>query len=89
MARCCTAAVAKALRSGSVGNGDSHWSLHRKKWMWTKPIERQLDISSTFIRNKELKVALTCCSRERGWPRAAGVNRRQGWHGGTGEATGG
>lgn len=89
MARCCTAVVAKALRSGWEGNGDSHWSLQRKKIMWTRPIEGQLDISSTFMRNKELKVALTCCGGERGWPRAAGVNRRQGRHGGTGKATGG
>lgn len=89
MARCCTAAVAMALRSGSVENGDSHWSLQRKKWMWSQQMERRTDISSTFLRNKELNGALTRCGGEGGWPRAAGVNRRQGWHGGTGEATGG
>lgn len=46
-------------------------------------------VISTFLRNKELTVALTCCGGEGGWPRATRVNRRQGWHGGTGEATGG
>lgn len=51
MARCCTAAVVMALRSGSVGNGDSHWSLQRKKWMWTQQIERRLDISAWGARN--------------------------------------
>lgn len=51
--------------------------------------ERRPDMSSTFMRNKEIKVALTGCGGEGGWPRAAGVDGRQGWHGGTGEATGG
>lgn len=44
---------------------------------------------ATFMRNKEINVALTGCGGEGGWPRAAGVDGRQGWHGGTGEATGG
>lgn len=39
--------------------------------------------------NKEINVALTGCGGEGGWPGTAGVDGRQGWHGGTGEATGG
>lgn len=41
MARYCTAVVAMALRSGSVGNGDSHWSLQRKKKMDVESTDRR------------------------------------------------
>lgn len=57
--------------------------------MWTQHRERRADMRATFMRNKEINVALTGCGGEGGWPRAAGVDGRQGWHGGTGEATGG
>lgn len=51
--------------------------------------DRRTDVSSTFLGDDEVNVGLTRCGGEGGWPRAAGVNGRQGWHGGTGEATGG
>lgn len=89
MARCCTAAVARAPRSGWVGNGDSHWSLQRGKKTDVELADRRTDVSSTFLGDNEVNVGLTRCGGEGGWPRAAGVNGRQGWHGGTGEATGG
>lgn len=50
---------------------------------------REVMLEEEEERRKNLRMTLTCCGGKGGRTRAAGVDRRQGWHSGAGAAAGG
>lgn len=61
-----------------------------------KPINVNLEVETTrevskrfAADNRNTRMTLTCCGGEGGRARAAGVDRRQGWHSGADAAAGG